>query len=259
MNRIAEFAKNLGKDSGKDSDNGVKDSGAKGAGVKDVDLETNSAKGTPEPSSPRTLPTEPDHSAAGELQTLLDGKAAPYRKAVRETLEEKDLKLDLDGGIDAVRDRMYEHIKFLVESGESRHSFSKENGGSGNALAAVSGIETIGAVNPTLTIKSGVQWGLWGGAVDNLGSERHRHYIEKIQNAELLGCYAMTERGHGSNVQELETTATYDPATTNSSSTAQRIRPAKSTSATRAATAAWQPYSRSSTPQAKKNPTACTA
>lgn len=223
MNRIAEFAKNLGKDSGNGvKGNGVKDNGsanvgknagAQGAGAKGTDLETNSAKGTPEPSSPRTLPTEPDHAAAGELQKLLDGKAAPYRKAVREALEEKDLKLSLDGGIDAVRDRMYEHIKFLVESGESRHSFSKENGGSGNALAAVSGIETIGSVNPSLTIKSGVQWGLWGGAVDNLGSERHRHYIEKIQNAELLGCYAMTERGHGSNVQELETTATYDPDT----------------------------------------------
>ena len=56
MNRIAEFAKNLGKD----SDNGSatsSDNVAKGAGAKDADLETNSAKGTPEPSSPRTLPT----------------------------------------------------------------------------------------------------------------------------------------------------------------------------------------------------------
>lgn len=105
MNRIAEFAKNLGKD----SDNGVQG----------TDLETTSAKGTPEPSSPRTLPKEPDHSAAAGLQKLLDGKAAPYRKAVREVLDEKDLTLSLDGGIDAVRDRMYDHIKFLVESGES--------------------------------------------------------------------------------------------------------------------------------------------
>lgn len=86
MNRIAEFAKNLGKD----SDNGVKDNGAKG-----TDLETNSAKGTPEPSSPRTLPTEPDHAAAEELQKLLDGKAAPYRKAVRETLEQKRPETEL--------------------------------------------------------------------------------------------------------------------------------------------------------------------
>ena len=29
----------------------------------------------------------------------------------------------------------------------------------------------------------------------------------------IIGCYAQTELGHGSNVQGLETTATFDPAT----------------------------------------------
>ena len=70
MNRIAEFAKNLGKDSGNGvKDNGVKENGsnnvvkdasAQGAGAKGTDLETNSAKGTPEPVSYThlTLPTK---------------------------------------------------------------------------------------------------------------------------------------------------------------------------------------------------------
>ena len=66
----------------------------------------------------------------------------------------------------------------------------------------------------SLMVKAGVQWGLFGGAIENLGTERHhKAYVQKIIDLELLGCFAMTETGHGSDVQALETTATYDPAT----------------------------------------------
>lgn len=66
----------------------------------------------------------------------------------------------------------------------------------------------------SLMVKAGVQWGLFGGAVENLGTERHHQaYVKKIIALELHGCFAMTETGHGSDVQSLETTATYDAAT----------------------------------------------
>jgi acyl-CoA oxidase len=39
----------------------------------------------------------------------------------------------------------------------------------------------------------------------------HERYLKQIATLELPGCFAMTETGHGSNVQGLETTATYDP------------------------------------------------
>ena len=72
----------------------------------------------------------------------------------------------------------------------------------------------------SLMVKAGVQWGLFGGAIENLGTERHHEaYVQKIIDLDLLGCFAMTETGHGSDVQSLETTATYDPATRSSSST----------------------------------------
>jgi acyl-CoA oxidase len=44
-----------------------------------------------------------------------------------------------------------------------------------------------------------------------LGTQKHHErYLKRIATLELPGCFAMTEAGHGSNVQELETTATYD-------------------------------------------------
>ena len=56
--------------------------------------------------------------------------------------------------------------------------------------------------------------GLFGGAVANLGTaDHHAAYLGRILDASLPGCFAMTETGHGSDVQSLGTTATYDPAT----------------------------------------------
>ncbi len=59
-----------------------------------------------------------------------------------------------------------------------------------------------------------MQFGLFGGAILHLGTQRHHDaYLADTIAGRLLGCFAMTETGHGSNVQALETTATYDVET----------------------------------------------
>lgn len=75
-------------------------------------------------------------------------------------------------------------------------------------------IEAVGSVDMSLGIKLGVQYSLWGGSVLNLGTKKHRDkYFEGIDNLEYLGCFAMTELHHGSNVQGIQTIATFDPVT----------------------------------------------
>src|SRR5690606_9727440 len=63
-------------------------------------------------------------------------------------------------------------------------------------------------------VKVGVQVGLFGGAIAGLGTQRHHtEYLPRVADGTLLGCFAMTEVGGGSDVANLETTATYDPET----------------------------------------------
>lgn len=73
--------------------------------------------------------------------------------------------------------------------------------------------EELATGDLSLLVKWGVQMGLYGGAIYNLGTKRHHERLPAIARGEDLGCFAMTEVGHGSNVADLETTARYDHAT----------------------------------------------
>ncbi|GBG72770.1 hypothetical protein CBR_g12338 [Chara braunii] len=74
--------------------------------------------------------------------------------------------------------------------------------------------EGFGVIDLSLAIKMGVQFSLWGGSVANLGTKKHRDkYLADIDALDLPGCFAMTELHHGSNVQGVQTTATFDKLT----------------------------------------------
>jgi acyl-CoA oxidase len=78
----------------------------------------------------------------------------------------------------------------------------------------VTSFEMLGYGDLSLMVKAGVQWGLFGGAIHALGTTgHHERYLRDVMSGDLLGCFAMTETGHGSDVQAIRTTATYDPAT----------------------------------------------
>jgi acyl-CoA oxidase len=102
----------------------------------------------------------------------------------------------------------------MAAHGAAEDGFKKEHGGNGDVGAAVTRIEMLAMSDLSLMVKAGVQWGLFGGAIENLGTDRHHQaYVPRIISLDLLGCFAMTETGHGSDVQALETTATYDAST----------------------------------------------
>lgn len=101
----------------------------------------------------------------------------------------------------------------LTKSGNPALAFPVEHGGGDNAGANIAAFEELFLADPSLQIKSGVQWGLFGGAVYHLGTKSHHdRWLPGIITMEIPGAYAMTETGHGSDVAAIGTTATYDEA-----------------------------------------------
>ncbi|KAK8916627.1 Peroxisomal acyl-coenzyme A oxidase 1 [Platanthera zijinensis] len=59
-----------------------------------------------------------------------------------------------------------------------------------------------------------LHWGMFVPAIKGQGTdEQQKKWLTLAYKMQIIGCYAQTELGHGSNVQGLETTATFDPKT----------------------------------------------
>src|SRR3954464_9976041 len=102
----------------------------------------------------------------------------------------------------------------LAGTGRVGLGFPKQYGGEDASGGSVPSIEMLAFGDLSLMVKAGVQWGLFGGAVQLLGTARdHRAYLAVMMSFALPGCFAVPATGHGSDVQQLRTTCTYDPET----------------------------------------------
>ncbi len=105
-------------------------------------------------------------------------------------------------------------LQMVAKTGVQNLGFSVEYGGAADPGGSLTMLEVMAAADLSLMVKAGVQWGLFGGAIESLGTAvHHDQYLRKVMSAELMGCFAMTETGHGSDVQRIRTTATYDADT----------------------------------------------
>ena len=148
------------------------------------------------------------------VNELLMGTWAHTRREARELIKDPAFWRDDSLGKDEHRERVLTQLHLLVENNAVHRAFPKEFGGEEDNGANIAGFEELVAADPSLQIKSGVQWGLFGGAVLQLGTEEHhRRWLPGIMDLSIPGAFAMTEIGHGSDVAAVGTTATYDPAT----------------------------------------------
>lgn len=150
----------------------------------------------------------------GAMAGLLDGDHAALRQKVRTILCDPVFRHEPGQATPSYRELVLRWLKLLADQGLGSLSYPAAVGGQGDMAKFIVAFEMIAYHNLSLVIKYGVQFGLFGGSIQQLGSERHHQaYLPQVGSLELPGCFAMTELGHGSNVREIETTATFDQET----------------------------------------------
>src|SRR3954465_8347484 len=153
-------------------------------------------------------------STSEVLRRRLDGPYPDTRERVRGWLSTEGNEPADELPMEEHREQVLEWVKELASQGDTAIGYPKAYGGQNSPGRSVTSFETLAMGDLSLLVKCGVQFGLFGGAILHLGTERHHEtYLSDVAMMDLPGCFAMTESGHGSNVQALRTTATYDPAT----------------------------------------------
>ncbi len=154
------------------------------------------------------LPVEVD-----ELTAVLDGRWGGLLRGLRAQMAGVEPHDGSGLSTEEYRRQILDELHLLSKTSYSRLGFDREYGGMSDPAGSVVAHGTLGFGDLSLMVKAGVQWGLFGGAVQLLGTRRHHErYLRDIMDVTLPGCFAMTETGHGSDVQHLRTTASYDPA-----------------------------------------------
>ena len=143
------------------------------------------------------------------LCATLDGPFHAIKQHWRDTVTAADVVRDPGLDLDEAREWALEKLVSLANRGYAVAGFP---GGEGNQAESVAHFEMLALGDLSLNIKSGVQHGLFGGAISNLGTAwHHETFLPGTITCELTGCFAMTELGHGSDVQGVETTITWLP------------------------------------------------
>ncbi len=161
--------------------------------------------------------TAPSHQrgqrrpGAEELTDYLQRPHAELRRKVLTLLADQTHSFPHDLPRPLYRQRVLDAVRRIADAGLGAIANPKELGGGGDPAGGLAVFETLALGDASVLIKYGVQFGLFGGSILNLGTERHhRAYLPAVGSLALPGCYAMTESGHGSNVRDLETVARYD-------------------------------------------------
>lgn len=147
-----------------------------------------------------------------ELGNLLLGTWADERRQAREMT--KDPRFHKIEGLNTEehRERTLTQLSQLAEERAVQKAFPVRFGGEDNHGGNIAAFSELVTADPSMQIKSGVQWGLFGAAILHLGTEHHHEkWLSDVMEFRLPGAYAMTEIGHGSDVAAVGTTATYIP------------------------------------------------
>lgn len=110
--------------------------------------------------------------------------------------------------MDQQREICNKQIKVLLRELKKKHGGFKEIRNEPKKFYTF--LECVNSFDMGLSVKFGVHSVLYFNCLKNLGTAQHQIFMERALNFEDIGCFALTEFGHGSNVRDIKLTATYD-------------------------------------------------
>jgi acyl-CoA oxidase len=159
----------------------------------------------------KAITVPPDLDA---LHAFVEGERMDIRRLVFRILARPEFDRTTIRSMADYRASVLAWCRELAQQGVGSYGYPVEYDGEGNIPKSITAFETLGFFDLSLLVKFGVHFGLFGGSVLQLGTRKHHDkYLRAIGSLELPGCFAMTETGHGSNVRDLETTASYNVQT----------------------------------------------
>lgn len=180
----------------------------------DPSTSPSSSSGSMKGSIDSGVPGEQLTELGANLRHALDGQLAEERAAARSTFPAEQLHREPGQTMEQAREWVLNRLRELDASGFGSVGLITKAGDTPDPAAAVLAFEMLSLGDLSTLIKSGVQFGLFGGAVSNLGTSWHHDtFMPDITSLKLVGCFAMTELGHGSDVAGIETTITFVPET----------------------------------------------
>ncbi len=148
------------------------------------------------------------------MTRALDGKYHTMHERIRQVLQREEFVHQYEMPKAEFREQVLDWLQILADEGIGKKAFPGVTTESDDIGEFVAAFEALANFDLSLVVKFGVQFGLFGGSIYFLGTEKHHEkYLHDAASLELPGCFAMTELGHGSNVRDLKTTATYDSET----------------------------------------------
>jgi len=145
-----------------------------------------------------------------EIDNIVNAKHLDTIQGFRTFLKQPHFKWEILRNKEKAREVVLKQLEIIAKDGWGALAYPNEYGGEDSIESYAAIFEHLLFTDGSLAVKFGVQFGLFGGSIQNLGTKKHHDlYLKATGKTELLGCFAMTETGHGSNVRGIKTTATY--------------------------------------------------